>query len=243
MSHQSEQILEDRLLAQLKELGYKYITIKDEADLLLNLKGQLEKHNKITLNDNEFKRVINHLNKGNVFEKAKTLRDKMQLTKDDGESIYIEFIQQEHWCQNQFQVTNQVNMEGTYKNRYDVTILVNGLPLVQIELKRRGLGLKEAFNQTNRYQKHSYGAGAGLFQYIQLFVISNGENTKYFANNKRESFKQTFYWSDKNNQTIRQLSEFTQEFLEPLQNPEQSGHPFRFKADSHSGAKRTPIPF
>jgi type I restriction enzyme R subunit len=215
MPHQSEQILEDKLLAQLKELGYKYITIKDEADLLLNLKSQLEKHNKITLNDNEFKRVINHLNKGNVFEKAKTLRDKMQLTKDDGESIYIEFIQQEHWCQNQFQVTNQVNMEGTYKNRYDVTILVNGLPLVQIELKRRGLGLKEAFNQTNRYQKHSYGAGAGLFQYIQLFVISNGENTKYFANNKRESFKQTFYWSDKNNQTIRQLSEFTREFLEP----------------------------
>lgn len=182
---------------------------------MLNLKVQLEKHNNIFLTNNEFKKVINHLNKGSVFEKAKTLRDKMQLTKDNGESIYLEFIQQEHWCQNRFQVTRQVTMEGSYKNKYDVTILVNELPLVQIELKRRGLGLKEAFNQTNRYQRHSYGAGVGLFQYIQIFIISNGENTKYYANNRKESYKQTFYWSDKQNKPIRQLSDFTQEFLEP----------------------------
>ena len=95
-------------------------------------------------------------------------------------------------------------MEGTHKNRYDVTILINGLPLVQIELKRRGLELKEAFNQTNRYERHSYGAGHGLFQFVQIFVISNGVNTKYYANSplKARSFKQTFYWADEKNRLI-----------------------------------------
>ena len=97
--------------------------------------------------------------------------------------------------ENHFQVTQQVTVEGRYQNRYDVTILVNGLPLVQIELKRRGLELKEAFNQINRYQRHSYWASYGLFQYVQTFVISNGVNTKYYANNKNQSFKQTFYWA------------------------------------------------
>ncbi len=108
-------------------------------------------------------------------------------------------------------------MEGKYKNRYDVTILINGLPLVQIELKRRGLELKEAFNQTNRYERHSFSSGKGLFQFIQLFVISNGVNTKYYANNpvKARSFKQTFYWADFNNKIITQLSEFSKLFLEP----------------------------
>jgi type I restriction enzyme R subunit len=145
----------------------------------------------------------------------KILRDKMQLTKDNGDSIYIEFMNLEHWCQNLFQVTRQVNMEGSYKNRYDVTLLVNGLPLVQIELKRRGLELKEAFNQINRYQRHSFWANNGLFQYVQFFVISNGVNTKYYANNRKQSFKQTFYWSDKENKIISQLDAFTKEFLEP----------------------------
>jgi type I restriction enzyme R subunit len=106
-------------------------------------------------------------------------------------------------------------MEGSFKNRYDVTLLVNGLPLVQIELKRRGLELKEAFNQTNRYQRHSYWSGSGLFQYIQIFVISNGVNTKYYANNREQSFKQTFYWTDIDNKKITRLEDFTREFLEP----------------------------
>ncbi len=159
--------------------------------------------------------VLNHLSKGNVFEKAKILRDKMQLTKEDGTSIYLEFINQKNWCQNEYQVTNQVTQEGKYKNRYDVTILINGLPLVQVELKRRGLELKEAFNQTNRYQKHSYDSSYGLFQYIQIFVISNGVNTKYYANNKNQSFKQTFYRADRENKVITQLERFTKEFLEP----------------------------
>ncbi len=215
MPTQPEQVLEDNLVAQLVNLGYGKVTIKDEKDLLVNLKSQLEKHNNITLSETEFAKVLNHLNKGNVFDRAKILRDKMQYTKDNGQSGYLEFIDVENWCQNQFQVTQQVTIEGKYKNRYDVTILINGLPLVQIELKRRGLELKEAFNQTNRYQRHSYAASYALFNYVQIFVISNGVNTKYYANNKNQSFKQTFYWSDEENNKITNLEKFANVFLEP----------------------------
>ncbi len=126
--------------------------------------------------------MLNFINKGNVFERAKILRDRVPYIDEKGNTKTIELINQINWCQNEFQVTQQVSMEGTHKNRYDVTILINGLPLVQIELKRRGLELKEAFNQTNRYERHSYWAGQGLFQFIQIFVISNGVNTKYYAN-------------------------------------------------------------
>src|SRR5690606_38002370 len=113
------------------------------------------------------------------------------------------------------QVAQQITQEGSYKTRYDVTLLINGLPLVQIELKRRGLELKEAFNQINRYHRHSFWANTGLFQYVQLFVISNGVNTKYYANNKKQSFKQTFFWSEQNNKIISQLKDFANVFLEP----------------------------
>jgi len=215
MTTQPEAILENNLIKQLNLLGYEKVKIKDEADLLANLKNQLEKHNNTSFSDKEFAKIINHLNKGGVFDRAKILRDKMQLDRDNGDSSYIEFIQQEHWCQNQFQVTSQVTMVGDYKNRYDVTILINGFPLVQIELKKRGLELKEAFNQINRYQRHSFASSNGLFQYVQLFVISNGVNTKYYANNRKQSFKQTFYWSDKENASITQLEAFTAAFLEP----------------------------
>lgn len=214
MSRQGEAVLEDNLVKQLASCGYEKVTINDEASLLANLKTQLEKHNKTTLSDTEFDRVLNHLNKGNVFEKAKILRDKFALLKDDGDTAYIEFLDSEHWCQNLFQVTQQVTIEGQYKNRYDVTILINGLPLVQIELKRRGLELKEAFNQINRYQRHSYGFNSGLFHYVQIFVISNGVNTKYYSNNKKQTFKQTFFWADKDNKNITNLEEFTSVFLE-----------------------------
>ncbi|CCH01379.1 type I restriction enzyme, R subunit [Fibrella aestuarina BUZ 2] len=215
MATQSEQALEENLIRQLVGLSYKQVVIKDEKELLANLKTQLEKHNNVQLDDKEFAQVLNYLNKGNVFDRAKILRDKMQLTRTDGNILYLEFINQEFWCQNQYQVTNQITIEGSYKNRYDVTILINGLPLAQIELKRRGLELKEAFNQTNRYQKHSYSAGYALFNYVQLFVISNGVNTKYYANNRKQSFKQTFYWSDIENKPIKQLDAFAQVFLEP----------------------------
>ncbi len=215
MARQPEQILEDNLVAQLNEIGYEIASIRNEADLLSNLKKQLERFNKIQLSETEFKRVLNHLNKGNTFKRAKILRDRVTIDRDNGEKLYLSFIDAYDWSKNGFQVTQQVSIEGKYKNRYDVTLLVNGLPLVQIELKRRGLEMKEAFNQINRYQRHSYGASEGLFLYVQIFVISNGINTKYLANNKRQSFKQTFYWTDTNNKRIHRLEDFAAAFLKP----------------------------
>ncbi len=214
MTSQPEQLLENNLMAQLQLLGYSFVSIADETDLLANLKTQLEKHNGVEFTAKEFERVLNILSKGSVFDKARTLREKQHIVRDNGQSLYFEFIGTDNWCQNRFQVTNQVSMEGKYKNRYDVTLLINGLPLVQIELKRRGIELKEAFNQVCRYQRHSYGASVGLFQYVQIFVISNGVNTKYFANNRRDSFKQTFYWSDENNRIVTQLEKFAFSFLD-----------------------------
>lgn len=219
MSKQSEQILEEQLVTQLQKLGYKYAFIADEKALLANLKTQLETHNHIQFSDSEFEKVLNILNKGSVFEKAKILREKKHhIIRDNGDNLYFEFLNVEHWCQNEYQVTNQVTQEGKYENRYDVTLLVNGLPLVQIELKRRGLEMKEAFNQINRYQKHSFGAGKGLFHFVQLFVISNGVNTKYFSNfgSHKQEFLQTFHWTDEQNNPLNNiLNGFTDSFLEP----------------------------
>jgi type I restriction enzyme, R subunit len=216
MAKQSEQVLEEQLVAQLQKLGYSLVIIKDETALIANLKQQLEKHNNIAFTKTEFERVLNILSKGSVFEKAKTLREKQHIIRDNGDNLYFEFMNTEHWCQNQYQVTHQVSQEGTYKNRYDVTILINGLPLVQIELKRKGLELKEAFNQINRYQRHSFGANVALFQYVQIFIISNGVNTKYYANNRNQSFKQTFYWTDVENKRLTNIvNGFTDAFLEP----------------------------
>lgn len=219
MNTQTEQQLENALIAQLQTLGWEKVVIPDEGALIANLKTQLEKHNKTSFSDAEFKQILNKIARGNIFEKAKILRDKIDYTKDDGTTGYIELINQVQWCKNEYQVTHQITMTGKYTNRYDVTLLVNGLPLCQIELKRRGLEMKEAFNQTNRYHRHSFAAGYGLFGYIQMFVISNGVNTKYYANNpiKDRDFKQTFFWADKKNKRITQLSEFAEVFLEKCQ--------------------------
>lgn len=215
MGIQSEAVLEENLIKQLSSLNYKRVSIDNEEDLLSNLKEQLEKHNKTTLTDQEFKFILNHLDKGAVFDKAEILRDKVAVPVENGNTKYIEFLDTKNWCKNLFQVTNQVTIKGKYENRYDVTILINGLPLVQIELKRRGLELKEAFNQINRYHRHSYSYNSALFNYIQIFIISNGVNTKYYANNKSQSFKQTFFWADKENKHITNLEEFADAFLEP----------------------------
>ena len=219
MSKQSEQILEEQLIIQLQKLGYKYKTIANEKELLANLKTQLEKHNNIQFSETEFEKVLNIVNKVSVFEKAKILREtKHHILRDNGENLYFEFLNVEHWCQNEYQVTNQITQEGKYENRYDVTLLINGLPLVQIELKRRGLEMKEAFNQINRYQKHSLGAGKGLFHFVQLFIISNGVNTKYFSNfgTHKQEYLQTFHWTDENNNPLNNiLNGFTDTFLEP----------------------------
>lgn len=211
---QSEAQLEAQLVSRLGGLGWTKVTIPDTAALEANLKAQLEAHNGTTFSDGEFHRILSHLGKGNPFEKAKTLRDRFHLPRDDGSSFWVEFFNTTDWCRNRYQVTTQVTQVGSYKNRYDVTLLINGLPLVQIELKRRGMELKEAFNQINRYHKHSFWAGTALFQYVQIFVISNGMNTRYFANNRHQDFKQTFPWANFENEPVNKLDAFADAFLE-----------------------------
>jgi type I restriction enzyme R subunit len=213
MSHQSEAILETNLIKQLVSLGYESVKIHDGDAFVSNLKIQLEAFNKTTFTVKEFDAILNHLAKGNAFEKAKTLRDRFVLNKEDSTSFYVRFFNNEDWSKNNYQVTNQVQIQGSFLNRYDVTLLVNGLPLVQIELKRSGIEIKEAFNQINRYQRHSFWSNHGLFQYVQLFVISNGVNTKYLANNRLQSVKQTFYWADDKNKNVTGLTEFANAFL------------------------------
>ena len=213
MSHQSEALLENNLIRQLINLGYESVRIYDSEAFISNLKKQLELFNNTFFTAKEFDSILNHLAKGNEFVKAKTLRDRFALSKEDGTVIYLRFFNNEDWNKNNYQVTNQVQQQGSFLNRYDVTLLVNGLPLVQIELKRPGIEIKEAFNQINRYQQHSFWSNYGLFQYVQLFVISNGVNTKYLANNKLQSVKQTFFWADVNNKNITELSQFAEAFL------------------------------
>ena len=210
---QSEALLENNLIKQLTGLGYESFLIHDGDALLSNLQHQLEAFNKTTFTAKEFGAILNHLAKGNVFEKAKTLRDRYNLTKEDNTSFYVRFFNNEDWSLNKYQVTNQIKQEGSFLNRYDVTLLVNGLPLVQIELKRSGIEIKEAFNQINRYQRHSFWSNHGLFQYVQLFVISNSVDTKYLANNRLQSVKQTFFWANEENRNIKELSAFASAFL------------------------------
>ncbi|MDO5851862.1 MAG: type I restriction endonuclease subunit R [Methanobacteriaceae archaeon] len=209
MSTQSEEILENELINKLVNEGYQQVEINNEKELITNFKKQLEKINKTTFSNEEFEKIMLHLEGGSVFEKAKKLRDRYELNRKEG-TKYICFLKK-NWCKNIFQVTHQITIEGKYKNRYDVTILINGLPLVQIELKKRGIELKKAFNQIERYQQHSF---HGLFNYVQIFIISNGVNTKYYANNRKLGFKYTFSWKDKNNQDINRLEEFADTFLE-----------------------------
>jgi type I restriction enzyme R subunit len=146
MNHQSERQLEKILITQLERLGFEGVNIADNKGLEENLKKQLEKFNKTKFSNTEFKRILNHLKKGDRFSKAKTLRDRFVLVRDNEKNFYVRFFNMEKWCQNEYQVTNQITQMGKYENRYDVTLLINGLPLVHIELKRRGVEMKEAFN-------------------------------------------------------------------------------------------------
>ena len=217
MSYQSEAQLEKNLIKQLENQGFSIVTINNEDELKNNFRKQLFEYNKSKLNnepftDKEFERILRHMEGKSVFQSAKILRDKFILEREDGSEIYIEFFNMNEFSKNIFQVTNQTTVVGKYTNRYDVTILINGLPLVQIELKRRGLDLKEAFNQIQRYRKHSY---QGLYRYIQIFVVSNGVDTKYFANGDKEIlFTHTFFWSDDKNKRISKLNDFTETFLD-----------------------------
>ena len=219
MSLQSEAALENGLIATLQKMNYEYVHIEDEKALSANFKKQLEKHNKKRLEElgrtefteSEFERILIHLEGGTRFEKAKKLRDPHAFELESGERIWVEFFNRTHWCQNEFQVSNQITVEGGKKCRYDVTLLINGLPLVQIELKRRGAELKQAYNQIQRYHKTSL---HGLFDYIQLFVISNGVNTRYFANNPNSGYKFTFNWTDAANVPFNDLEKFATVFFD-----------------------------
>ena len=212
----SEQELEKKLIEQLSSQGYEIVNIKNEEELGANFREQIEKFNGLKLSDSEFKKIQIHLAGGSIFEKAKKLRDRFELMTDSGEMKYISFIDKESMENNIFQVTNQITMRGQYENRYDVTILINGIPLTQIELKKPGVQLKKAFYQIQRYQRHSFSYKA-LFQYIQIFVISNGENTKYFSNNGELRYEFTFPWTDEHNLKKNRLEEFTKSFLDRKQ--------------------------
>lgn len=217
MSYQSEAQLEKNLIEQLVRQGYEQVTINDYDALVRNFRIQLNKFNEKKLDgqpltDTEFSRFLTQIDGKSIFDSAKILRDKQVFQRDDGTEVYLELFNTREWCKNQFQVTNQVTVEGKYTNRYDVTILVNGLPVIQVELKRRGLDFKEAFNQIQRYRRHSF---RGLLRYLQLFVVSNGVDTKYFANSDGDIlFGYTFFWSDEKNNRIASLKDFTASFLE-----------------------------
>ncbi|MDZ7611663.1 MAG: type I restriction endonuclease subunit R [Candidatus Moranbacteria bacterium] len=237
-SYQSEAELERAFIKQLETQAYEYLKITSEADLVLNLRRQLEKLNDYNFSDKEwehfFMSVIANPNQS-VEEKTTTIQEdhKKILNLDSGKFKVIDLIDKKNIHNNRLQVINQYTTEdGKRANRYDVTILVNGLPLVHVELKRRGVAIQEAFNQINRYQRESFWASSGLFEYVQLFVISNGTHTKYYGNTVRKqhikeanegkakkgkrssnSFEFTSWWADATNKPITDLMDFTKTFL------------------------------
>ena len=203
--------MEEKLIKKLVDNGYEYVDL-NEKDLFDNLKTQIEKLNNITLSEKEFEDIKIELSKGDIFNKSKRLRQPYSF-KRDNETFWINFLDTENLGNNIFQVSNQINTGVNKKFRYDVTILINGFPLTQIELKRRGIKINAAFDQIKKYKLHSY---KGLFKYIQLFVVSNDINTKYFANNNRINdlkFEFTFFWKEKENRNITDLNEFSDIFL------------------------------
>ena len=236
-AYQSEAALEKEFLRLLQGQGYEYIQVRSEAELIQNLRRQLEALNRMTFTEEEWKRFFkNNLagaNEGIVEKTRKIQSDHVQpLQRDDGTSKNVYLLDKKNIHNNRLQVLNQYEEDqGKRNTRYDVTILVNGLPLVHVELKRRGVPIREAFNQIKRYQRDSFWAGSGLYEYIQIFVISNGTHTKYYSNTTRNShvkemsqsrgkgkktsnsFEFTCFWSDGNNKIISDLVDFTKTFL------------------------------
>lgn len=237
--YQIEAEMEDDFIKQLTRQAYDYLPIKTEQELIDNLRAQIERLNCIKFSDDEWQQFFSeHL--GNpqqrIVEKTKTIQEDhiKAWTRPDGSKVNIYLIDKDNIHNNSLQVINQYVPEGgAFENRYDVTILVNGLPLVHVELKRRGVSIKDAFNQINRYQRDSFWAGCGLFEFVQIFIISNGTLTKYYSNTTRDavarsnqspgkgkgkkqtsnSFEFTSYWATKDNEPILDLVDFTQTFL------------------------------
>lgn len=239
--YQSEAALENEFIRMLCEQGYEYLSIHSEKDLIQNLRTKLEELNHYQFTDTEwhqfFHSAVANPNEHIVEKTRKIQEDNVQVLKrDDGSSKNITLIDKQNIHNNRLQVINQYVMGkkdgASYDNRYDVTVLVNGFPLVHIELKRRGVAIREAFNQINRYQRDSFWAGCGLYEYVQIFVISNGTNTKYYSNSTRfnaikdvnaaasakkgktsNSFEFTSFWADANNRVIPDLIDFTKTFF------------------------------
>ncbi|HHU53237.1 MAG TPA: type I restriction endonuclease subunit R [Clostridiaceae bacterium] len=236
--YQSEAALEKAFIKQLESQGYEYFKIADEASFIENIRQQLEKLNDLTFTDSEWEKFFRvslaNANEGIVEKTRKIQEDYIQvLRRDDGTTKNIYLLDKNNIHNNKLQVINQYEEDAGHRpTRYDVTILVNGLPLIHIELKRRGIAIREAFNQINRYQRDSFWAGNGLFEYVQLFVISNGTHTKYYSNTTREahlkeqktstrrknkktsnSFEFTSFWADANNKIIPDLVDFTKTFF------------------------------
>lgn len=236
-TYQSEADLEREFIKNLQNQGYEYLIIHNEKELIVNLKDKLEKLNNIIFSENEWERFFKEkiANKNeSIVEKTRTIQEDYikSFARDNGTLINISLIDKKNIHNNFLQVINQYEEEnGNHNTRYDVSILVNGLPLIHIELKRRGVAIREAFNQINRYQRDSFWAGSGLFEYVQIFVISNGTNTKYYSNTTRarhikemsfnrrkvkkssNSFEFTSYWADANNKAITDLVDFTKTFF------------------------------
>lgn len=218
MGYQSEYGLEENVVKQLQDLGYERVSLRNEEQLKENFRRILNERNSDKLegapiSDSEFKRIMIDISDKSVFESAQILRDKYVLERDDETKVYLSLMNIKKWCQNTFQVTNQVSVNDTHKSRYDVTVLINGLPLVQIELKRSGVAITEAFNQIERYRRQNY---TGLFRFIQMFVVSNKMETRYYANSDQKIMKShMFYWSDEKNERINMLKDFIESFLEP----------------------------
>lgn len=237
-SYQSEDVLEKSLISQLESQAYEYLKINNEEDLVVNLRRQLERLNEYTFTDNEWDRFYTQeLANPNqsIADKAATIQEDhiKNLNRDDGTTKNIYLIKKDSIHDNNLQVINQyATDEGQRSNRYDVTILVNGLPLVHVELKKRGIAIQEAFNQINRYQRESFWAASGLFEYVQIFVISNGTHTKYYSNTTRDqhikdqvqgavkkgkrtsnSYQFTSWWADATNKPITDLVDFAKTFF------------------------------
>jgi type I restriction enzyme, R subunit len=234
-AYESESELEAAFIELLQDQAYEYLTITDETALISNLKIQIENLNKVEFSDTEWERFFTESissEKDGIIEKTRRFQEDhiRVLKRDNGETKNIYLIDKQYIHNNNVQVLNQYEVEGVRKNRYDVSVLVNGLPLVHIELKRRGVDIREAFNQINRYQQDSFWAGSGLFQYVQIFVISNGTYTKYYSNTVRDqhikeasgntrikktsnSYEFTSWWADANNKPIYDLMSFGKTFF------------------------------
>ncbi len=246
-SYQSEADLEKEFIRMLTEQGYEYLQIHTEAELIANLRKKIEQLNSYNFTDTEWERFfhkyIANANEG-IVEKTHTIQEDAvkNMERDDGSTKNITLLDKKNIHNNRLQVINQYEVSQTddaypadrqakFNNRYDVTILVNGFPLIHVELKRRGVAIREAFNQINRYQRDSFWAGSGLYEYVQIFVISNGTHTKYYSNTTRSahikeqekntnkgkktsnSFEFTSFWADANNKVISDLVDFTKTFL------------------------------